>query len=205
MIAADDYLTELRRQLAARYWPTPRVRDAVDEARRHLHETGEAPVDAFGQPADYADALDAAWRPRDRPLPVRVVAAIAVALLAGAAGTLVGGLLAMEGGLEGSVEVPLVQPVALAAACFVPVVITRVRRRSGGTKAFLIAAALIGGVAGVVGGVLQSLGVGLQLSAPLAIVLACTCVLASIGIGALFFGAPWRSRRRAHRSPGGSR
>ena len=196
MIAAtDDYLSELRKQLAARYWPNQRVRDAVDEARQHLDDTDERPVEAFGDPADYADALDAAWRKRDRPLPVRVAAGVAAVLLGAIGGTLIGAVLGAESGLTGTVEVPIAQPFAFAALFLLPSVVTRVRRRSASTRVFLLAALVVGGLAGLIGGLLRSRGVDVQMSTRSALLVAGASFVACIAIGTVFFGAPWRRRR----------
>ena len=91
---------------------------------------------------------------------------------------------------------PLAQPITLTALMLLPSVFTRIRRRSVSTKFYLLAALVTGVLGGVVAVLLQLRGVDPQVSALTAVLLAGGSLLAGIGITTLFFGVPWRQRRR---------
>lgn len=61
----DTYLTDLERELRGRGVDEARAGEVVAELADHLAESGEQPRDAFGDPAQYADALLAADPPTD--------------------------------------------------------------------------------------------------------------------------------------------
>lgn len=76
------YITELSEQLRINGAPESEVRDIVAQVEDHIKATGEDPVEAFGQPVDYA----AQWQrltPRHWLTQVAIGALAAVGVLAG--------------------------------------------------------------------------------------------------------------------------
>ena len=64
--AASGYAAVLAEQLRQSGMREERVRVVVADVLDHVHATGEDPVEAFGQPADYA----AQWAPPLGPGPI---------------------------------------------------------------------------------------------------------------------------------------
>jgi hypothetical protein len=115
----DAYRQQLLFALRVRNVPGPRIGEAIAEVESHIAETGEDPVTAFGEPAEYAqhlaDQLARSGRRRSRGLPTTIV--VALVAFAGAA-------LAANGLLRG-----VVVATALGLVLLTGLVIWVVRRR----------------------------------------------------------------------------
>ena len=60
----DEYLAELAETLELRDVPTDAIAEIVREVESHVAESGENPVDAFGEPSQYADSFASPARSR---------------------------------------------------------------------------------------------------------------------------------------------
>src|SRR6185312_7740768 len=63
-VTTEEYRYHLVAALRTYRVPAARIGEAVAEVESHLADTGEDPVDAFGEPADYARALSLDTEPR---------------------------------------------------------------------------------------------------------------------------------------------
>ena len=60
----DDYLAALTETLELRDVPTDAIAEIVREVESHVAESGENPVEAFGEPSRYADSFASPTRSR---------------------------------------------------------------------------------------------------------------------------------------------
>jgi HAAS domain-containing protein len=88
----DAYIEDLRRRLSFRGASRRQVKDIVAEVRSHLADSGEDPVDAFGQPDEYAKSVLRGYRwPTARVLVLLVCSIPGASLVTRSVGRLWGG------------------------------------------------------------------------------------------------------------------
>lgn len=101
----DEYLAELTETLELRDVPTDAIAEIVREVESHVAESGENPVEAFGEPGRYADSF--APPARSRGFWPQVIAAGLLGF--GGGYSLLAGVLDL---LSGSDGLPWLPPIA---------------------------------------------------------------------------------------------